>query len=67
MELFSQTWDNDNYDENGKNITEEREYRSLESIKDGYSKYLLSLDKFLQKRNGIKHLNIIDVIINNKL
>ncbi len=61
------TIDNDNYDENGKNITEEREYRSLESIKDGYSKYLLSLDKLLQKRNGIKHLNIIDVMINNKI
>lgn len=61
------TIDNENYDENGKNITEEREYRSLESIKDGYGKYLLSLDKLLQKRSGIKHLNIIDVMINNKL
>lgn len=61
------TIDNDNYDENGKNITEEREYRSLESIKDGYEKYLLSLDKLLQKRNGIKHLNIVDLMINNKL
>ncbi len=56
--------DNDNYDDNGKNITEEREYRPFESISDGYSKYLLTLDKLLQKRSGVKHLNIIDCILN---
>lgn len=27
--------ENDNYDETGKNLTEEREYRPLESISDG--------------------------------
>lgn len=58
----ARTIDNDNYDENGKNITEEREYRPLENISDGYSKYLLTMDKLLQKRSGIKHLNIIDFI-----
>ena len=34
------------------------------SIKDGYSKYLLTMDKLLQKRSGIKHLNILDILIN---
>ena len=62
----ARTIDNDNYDENGKNITEEREYRSLENISDGYSKYLLTMDKLLQKRSGIKHLNILDMMINNE-
>lgn len=47
--------------------TEDREYRSLESITwDNYPKYLLTLDKFLQKRNGIIHANLIDFVKNNK-
>ena len=60
----ARTIDNDNFDENGKNITEEREYRSLEKIADGYPKYLITMDKLLQKRNGIKHLNIVDMMKN---
>ena len=62
----ARTIDNDNFDENGKNKTEEREYRPLENIPDGYSKYLLTLDRFLQRRSGVKHLNIIDVMLNNE-
>ncbi len=58
----ARTINNDNYDEKGRNVTEEREYKPLEQIKDGYSKYLLTLDKLLQRRSGIKHLNIIDLI-----
>lgn len=42
--------------------TEDREYRSLESTWDNYPKYLLTLDRFLQKRNGIIHANLIDFI-----
>lgn len=42
--------------------TEEREYRPLETIRDSYPKYLFTLDTLLQKRNGIKHLNLIDFI-----
>ena len=62
----ARTIDNDNYDENGKNITEEREYRPLEKIADGYPKYLVTMDKFLQRRSGVKHINIIDTILGNK-
>ena len=41
--------------------TEEREYRPLEAITwDNYPRYVLTTDKLLQKRNGIKHLNIMD-------
>lgn len=60
----ARTIDNDQYDENGKNKTEEREYRPLESIPDGYNKYLITMDKLLQKRSGIKHINMIDMMIN---
>lgn len=51
--------DNGNVDENGVNLTEEREYRPLEMIRDSYPKYVLTLDRLLQKRNGIRHMNII--------
>ena len=61
----ARTIDNDNFDENGKNITEEREYRPLEKISDGYAKYLITMDKLLQRRSGVKHLNIIDMILDN--
>ena len=59
----ARTIDNDNYDESGKNITEEREYRPLERIADGYPKYLITMDKLLQKRSGVKHLNIVEVLL----
>lgn len=62
----AKTIDNGIYNDEGKLVTEEREYAPLEKIKDGYPKYLLTLDKILQKRRGVKHCNIIDFIINNE-
>jgi predicted AAA+ superfamily ATPase len=46
-------------------ITEDREYKSLESIRDNYPKYVITTDYLLQNRNGIKHVNLIDFIISN--
>ena len=46
--------------------TEDREYKTLEMIKDNYPKYLLTTDYMIQKRNGIIHANIMDFISNNK-
>ena len=46
--------------------TEEREYRSLEAIKDNYPKYLLTLDSLIQKRNGIIHANLAEFIRDGK-
>ena len=57
---------NDMYDENGKLITEEREYAPLETITDGYPRYLLTLDKLLQKRSGVKHVNLINFMLKNE-
>ncbi len=45
--------------------TEDREYKSLESIKDNYPKYVMTTDYLLQKRNGIKHVNLIDFMTSN--
>ena len=42
--------------------TEEREYRPLERIRDNYPKYLLTTDYLLQKRNGIRHVNLLEFL-----
>ena len=46
--------------------TEDREYRPLEQIKDNYPKYVMTTDYLLQKRNGIKHENIIEFMKGNR-
>ncbi|MBP5706324.1 MAG: ATP-binding protein, partial [Spirochaetales bacterium] len=46
--------------------TENREYRPLEAIRDNYPKYLFTLDMLEQHRKGIRHLNLIDFIFDNK-
>lgn len=40
--------------------TEDREYAPLESITDNYPKYVLTTDYLLQKRSGIKHVNLLE-------
>ena len=46
--------------------TEDREYRPLEHIRDNYPKYVVTTDRLLQKRNGIKHVNLMDFITARK-
>ncbi|MCH5180185.1 MAG: hypothetical protein J1F32_03105 [Erysipelotrichales bacterium] len=48
------------------NETEDREYRALEAIKDNYDKYVVTTDYMLQKRNGIKHINLMEFMIANE-
>ena len=42
--------------------TEEREYAAFASIRDNYPKYLLTLDPLLQKRDGVRHCNLLDFL-----
>ena len=42
--------------------TEDREYRALEQIRDNYPKYLMTTDYLLQKRNGIRHVNLLEFL-----
>ena len=42
--------------------TEDREYNSLEMIRDNYPKYVVTTDYLLQKRNGIKHVNLMEYL-----
>lgn len=37
---------------------EEREYRPFGHIRDGYPRYLFTLDPLLQERDGVRHLNM---------
>lgn len=46
--------------------TEEREYKPFYMIKEMYPRYLFTMDMLLQKRDGIKHVNIVDFIYNNR-
>lgn len=41
----------------------EREFKSLESIKDNFAKYIISMDKIKRERSGIKHMNIIEFLL----
>ena len=38
---------------------EEREYRPFGHIRDGYPRYLFTLDPLLQERDGVRHLNMV--------
>ncbi len=44
--------------------TRQREFGVYNNIKDNYDKYVLSLDEIDFSENGIKHLNIIDFLLN---
>jgi predicted AAA+ superfamily ATPase len=42
----------------------EREFGALEKINDNYPKYLLTTDGFTQDRNGVRHLNVFNWLLN---
>ena len=45
--------------------TVEREFGALEKINDNYPKYLLTTDSFTQNRNGVKHHNVFNWLLDN--
>lgn len=47
--------------------TEDREYAPFEMIHDNYPKYLLTRNDPIQKRNGIKHVNIPEFMAKGEL
>ena len=46
--------------------TEDREYRPFERIRDNYPKYVVTMDRLLQRRSGIQHVNIVDFLANER-
>ena len=41
----------------------EREYKPFRNIKDGYPRYIISLDKFRDQEEGVRHINAIDLLL----
>lgn len=41
----------------------EREYRPFRAIRDGYPRYIISLDKYRDQQEGVKHINAIDLFL----
>ena len=47
--------------------TEDREYRPLEQIRDNYPKYVVTRSDMIQRRSGIKHVNALEFMADNKV
>lgn len=45
----------------------EREYRPFREIKDGYPRYIISLDKFRDKQEGVHHINAVDLFLGKEI
>ena len=45
----------------------EREYRPFRSIRDGYPRYIISLDKFRDQQEGVHHINAIDLFLGKEV
>ncbi len=43
--------------------TKTREFGALEKIKDNYPKFLLTTDSFTQGKNGIRHINVFEWLL----
>ena len=41
----------------------EREYRPFRNIRDGYPRYIVSLDRFRDQQEGVHHINAIDLFL----
>ena len=50
-------------DDKATDKIKEREYRPFRSIKDGYPRYIISLDRFLDQQEGVHHINAIDLFL----
>lgn len=45
--------------------TRNREFNALKEIDDNYAKYLITLDKTDYSKDGIKHINIFEFLMND--
>ena len=51
------------YSMTGNEIVKEREYRPFREIRDGYPRYIISLDVFKDQQDGVHHINAIDLFL----
>ena len=47
----------------GNEETKEREYRPFREIRDGYPRYIVSLDLLRDQQEGVRHINAIDLFL----
>lgn len=47
--------------------TIEREFGAFDAIADNYPKYVISYDDWTSDRDGIRHLNLIDFLMDETL
>lgn len=45
----------------------EREYRPFRAISDGYPRYIISLDRYRDQQEGVKHINAIDLFLGKEI
>lgn len=51
------------YTMTGNEKVKEREYKPFREIKDGYPRYIISLDIFRDQQEGVHHINAIDLFL----
>ncbi|HBB05545.1 MAG TPA: ATPase [Firmicutes bacterium] len=50
-------------DAKATNRIKEREYRPFRYIRNGYPRYIISLDRYRDQQEGVKHINAIDLML----
>lgn len=55
------------YSMTGNDKVKEREYRPFREIRDGYPRYIISLDIFKDQQEGVHHINAIDLFLGKEL
>jgi len=50
-------------DEKSTQKIKEREYRPFREIRDGYPRYIITLDKYRDRQEGVHHINAIDLFM----
>ena len=50
-------------DEKATERIKERDYRPFRYIRDGYPRYIISLDKYRDQQEGVHHINAIDLFL----
>lgn len=51
------------YSISGNEKAKEREYRPFKKIRDGYPRYIISLDRFRDQQDGVHHISAIDLFL----
>lgn len=55
------------YTMTGNEKIKEREHRPFREIRDGYPRYIISLDMFRDQQEGVHHINAIDLFLGKEI